>query len=375
MDRLARRTTAGPLAPPPALAWNIPVAFNADTPLPPWTCLLPGIHYQDVQNVHNLDFLRSCAVMFVLFDHTAKSVGFDSIAYLSMSWLGGLGVLFFFVHTACVLMMSLERHRGESLVTHFYVRRIFRIYPLAIVAVLASCLTGIMHLKPWEWGVNLFLVQNLTTAKDALGVLWSLPLEVQMYIFLPFFFLVVRRLKSSRQLLPVLLALWCGSVGLALLQPHLNWRAGLLKFVPCFLPGVIAYALFLKKITRFPAWLLPVTLGTLVVGFDLHPGWRWSAWLACLVLGLSLPLFRQISNARINTVTLNIAKYSYGIYLSHDLLRNWMKPTLWTVPLYLLAVALVSVAAYHLIEKPMIDLANRLLRPIAPRQLAEENFA
>jgi peptidoglycan/LPS O-acetylase OafA/YrhL len=324
-----------------------------------------------MKEVHNLDLLRASAVLFVLFDHTALYVGIRSIGALDMEWLGRLGVLFFFVHTCCVLMMSLERHRGKGFFAHFYLRRIFRIYPLAVAAVLATMVHDIGRLNAWGWAANFLLVQNLTYSNNAFTALWSLPLEVQMYVLLPFCFLLARRLKSVWPLL----ALWCSSVALAFLQPHITGRASLLRFIPCFLPGVISYVLFIRNTAKLPAWLWPVTIATLTVGFEMYPNWEWSAWLVCLALGLTMPLFRQISNTNINAVALNVAKYSFGIYLSHTLLLAGMRPTFKTLPLYLLAVAVVSVATYRLIEQPMISLGNRMLRPATARKLTEEKLA
>jgi peptidoglycan/LPS O-acetylase OafA/YrhL len=312
--------------------------------------------------IPNLDLLRAFAVLFVLVDHTLFSMGMHWIWKTDMEWLGRLGVLFFFVHTCCVLMSSMERHKGKGLVWRFFVRRAFRIYPLSMVAVMLAMIPPhAPPLRPVEWLSNLALIQNLTFSRDAFGSLWSLPLEVQMYIFLPFIFLWVRRTKK---LWPVLLLLGV-SVPVALWQPGHVDRASVLSYVPAFLPGVIAYWLFRKQLRRLPSWGVPIAIGLITAGFLLHPGWTFPAWVACLALGVTIPLFRQIANTSVNKVTFHLAKYSYGIYLSHSLLLVWMTPTWKTLPLYLLLVASSSIAAYHAVEYPLIRLGQHFTRDTA----------
>ena len=312
--------------------------------------------------IPNLDLLRACAVLFVLVDHTLFSLGVHWIWKRDMEWLGRLGVLFFFVHTCCVLMSSLERHKGSGLVWRFFVRRGFRIYPLSIVAVLLVMMgPHAPALRTSQWLSNLGLVQNLTFSPDAFGSLWSLPLEVQMYFFLPFIFLWMRRSKAIWPLL----GLFVISIPLALWQPYHVSRASVLAFVPSFLPGVMAYWLFRQRWQRLPGWGVPVLIGLITVAFLVRPGWNFPAWTACLALGVAIPLFRQISSAAVNRVTFQLAKYSYGIYLSHSLLLTWMHPTWKTVPLYLLLVAAASIAAYHAIEHPLIRLGQHFTRDTA----------
>lgn len=339
---------------------------------------LTGMHPAKNTLLPNLDFLRACAVLFVLLDHTLYSLGVHFIGNVDVEWLGRTGVLFFFVHTCCVLMMSLERHKGEGLFLTFYLRRAFRIYPLSIVAVFVTMMFPVLQLSPlrwWEWLSNFALIQNLTFAKDAFGTIWSLPLEVQMYFFLPFIFLLARRSKTMWPLLALLAA----SIPVALWEPSHVARASVLSFVPDFLPGVIAYWLFKRVRPRLPSWGLPIAIGAVTAGMLIHPGWTFPAWTACLVLGVTIPFFRPITARAVNDVAFQLAKYSYGIYLSHSLLLAWMRPTWRTVPLFLVAVAVASVASYHLIEYPMIRLGQRLspARRVAVQPMAAhaENVA
>ncbi len=312
--------------------------------------------------IPNLDLLRASAVLYVLADHTLFHLGVRKIWMTDMEWLGALGVLFFFVHTCCVLMSSLERHKGDGLVWRFFVRRAFRIYPLSIVAVfLAMIPPHAPALRPAQWLSNLALVQNLTLSPNAFGTLWSLPVEIQMYLFLPFIFLWMR---NSRKLWP-LLALFVISIPVAVWEPYHVARAEVLAFVPAFLPGVIAYWLFRQRLQWFPGWSVPILIAGITAVYLVRPSWTFSAWTACLALGVTIPLFRQITNLAVNSVTFQLAKYSYGIYLSHSLLLTWMTPTWRTLPIYLLLVAAASIASYHVIEQPMIRLGQHLTRDTA----------
>jgi peptidoglycan/LPS O-acetylase OafA/YrhL len=100
------------------------------------------------------------------------------------------GVLIFFVHTSLVLLFSLERSAYSQPLTalNFYVRRIFRIYPLSILAVLAMVVLAIPRqpdvpyeaLTRMELLANLTLTQNLGHLVSSPVTLWSLPWEVQM---------------------------------------------------------------------------------------------------------------------------------------------------------------------------------------------------
>src|SRR5437868_13016667 len=87
----------------------------------------------------NLDMLRALAVTCVVIAHGLNITHASWISKQHLDHLGRTGVLFFFVHTSLVLMMSLERQIAKSGSTftwlRFMIRRVFRIYPLSILAV------------------------------------------------------------------------------------------------------------------------------------------------------------------------------------------------------------------------------------------------
>lgn len=327
------------------------------------------------------DFLRATAILLVLGDHwllTITDVASRPVRQAAVH-AGHFGVLLFFVHTSLVLMMSLARAkaRGVALLAQFYVRRAFRIYPLSLVTV---GLVVLWHLPSFAWrpaeswpvsvvAANLLLVQNLARVPDVLAPLWTLPLELQMYILLPLVFCAVGRGTRLR----VAIGLWGVSVAIALVQPSLSDRADVAQYAPCFLGGVVAFCLTRSQSAQYPFWMWPLVLASAIAGYlavartqgemEAPP---WVAWMMCLGLGLIVPRFRETSSRPIREISRLTARYSYGIYLSHMILL-WVafrhvhisEPAVQGAVFAVLMVV-VPVAAYHLIEAPGIRLGVRL---------------
>jgi len=289
-----------------------------------------------LQNSANLDFLRALAVLLVLSQHLLNRLRVGLGTSIAIPPVGSFGVLLFLVHTCLVLMYSMERSHldGLPLAGNFYLRRLFRIYPLSILAVLTAVglhldsgvngVPGLSHSGPIALGrifSNLLLLQNLMRPGSIINVLWSLPYEVQMYVFLPFLFMWIR---GKRSCLWKLCVLWVVSVFLAvgrtLLAAHgapigLIARVSLLEFVPNFLPGVIAFALV--HLPRIKSYLWPPFVLVLVGVYSMSPRAA-TGWTLCLLLGFAIPFFGEIRTRWLRAISNRIATYSYGIYLSHQ---------------------------------------------------------
>jgi peptidoglycan/LPS O-acetylase OafA/YrhL len=340
----------------------------------------------DLSESANLDFLRSVAVLLVITDHLLEMNGhIHHVSFHPFDWyLGRLGVLIFFVHTSLVLMFSMQRSKltGKSLFLNFYIRRAFRIYPLSILCVLLMVITGIPPAswvegpKSWSLGTilaNLFLVQNLTYSESVLAPLWSLPLEVQMYLVLPVIFVLLQRVPVGYGVA----GLWGLTILGALVQPMIVGRLGIAQFAPCFVAGVIAYVRSSKRsafrLLHWSYWpLFLVLLLATYIGIESidakvhHPPWL--GWLVCLAIGMSLVYFDEIPNGILSRTSLLIARYSYGIYLFH-MLALWIGFSAFADRHYLVqwlifaaSLILLPIASYHLIEKPLINYGNRFAK-------------
>ena len=326
----------------------------------------------------NLDLLRAMAVLLVLVQHLCRRFNVDQVGWVPASSLGYFGVLLFFVHTCLVLMYSMERShlKGWPLLKNFHIRRIFRIYPLSLIAVLAaltlhldSDINGVRGLShgplPGKLTIfsNFLLIQNLTYAKSIVNVLWSLPFELQMYVLLPFLFIWVRRKPMFKSLI----GLWLACAVAGTLQPHIPGlgRLSILRFIPNFLPGVLAFAL--PSAPRIKSFLWPVFILALISAFTILPTAP-MGWVLCLILGLLIPFFEEITRPWLCTLANRIATYSYGIYISHQFCIWFVFGSLGThslwfkVPVLIGSLILLPILLYYGIEKPMIAVGVQIAR-------------
>jgi peptidoglycan/LPS O-acetylase OafA/YrhL len=316
------------------------------------------------------------------------------------------GVLLFFVHTSFVLMLSMESLHlsGNNIYRVFLIRRIFRIYPLSILAVLIAVafrVPSTAWLAGYVWPgwttlfSSIFLVQNITHTGSVICVLWSLPFELQMYVTLPAIYLLIRGFPSIGTVLQVWLA------GVSIAGVEYIARSGrcdpeflFTRYFPCFLAGVVAWRSAKTQSRRLPGTLWVLMLTALVASYRVVDAFRvygpamssafhgtlrndhgvwWPSyldlvndWMFCGITGLAIPCFTGISSHWLNAISKRIAQYSYGIYLSHV-------PLLWlcfkklhigsvavSAILSIVLTAAVSILLYHWLEEPAIRFGKRL---------------
>jgi len=319
----------------------------------------------------NLDLLRALAVLAVYVDHINTVLRFPW-SKPRMWMLGRAGVLIFFVHTAYVLMMSMERtHQEDSWAIRFYIRRAFRIYPLSLffIALVIGILIPIGDWPSLQWTnrellANLPLLQNLFGLPSIHGNMWTLPFEIEMYLVLPLLSLLLVK-RGSITTLAAFLFSGCalGYVQILGLIPR-----PVFDFVPCFLGGVVAYYVRNRSTALFPAWLWPLALLGYGAAFVfLAPPYPTPTyeWTFCLFLGCFLPLFANLRSPLIVWLSNRVATYSYGIYLAHYvILWTFLRYLVLPWPVAWLGVAAFSIifpaALYHFLEHPMIDIGKRI---------------
>lgn len=178
-------------------------------PVPGWE---DGEHCR-AERVASLDGIRSFALLWVFAEHSFKSCfrnmytgapigSFQLKDFVLMQWWGqwplqgNTGVDSFFVLSGMMISSAYLRFDPmTSLPLHialFLLRRFFRIWPMVVAAVLAGyLLTACSPEFAARWNdlawVHLFLIPNFfkESLNSALAHLWSVSVEMQMYLLTP----------------------------------------------------------------------------------------------------------------------------------------------------------------------------------------------
>ncbi len=113
---------------------------------------------------------------------------------------------------------------------------------------------------------NMALVQNLTGSHDVISPMWTLPMEMQMYLVLPLCFAATRRgwrpIAGMIAASVVVAMLW----SVAPVSSRTIWRLNVLLYVPVFLCGVLAFVLCKVRHTRYRGWLVALPIMILLFG-------------------------------------------------------------------------------------------------------------
>lgn len=132
---------------------------------------------------------------------------------------GSAAVVFFFVHSGFVLALSLSKHPSHNNMRDktislfaFYIKRLFRLYPMIIVSILVSLIYQKYFFHPLNdplfstWFRNFYtepvdfknLMENIFLSKFNLSpFLWSLRIEVIGSLFMPLIYFASRRVFTT----------------------------------------------------------------------------------------------------------------------------------------------------------------------------------
>lgn len=359
------------------------------------------------RRINNLDLIRLAASGQVAVVHTGESL--DVLSANVIMWLGLFpGVPIFFFVSGFLISQSLER----AISRETYIRnRILRIFPalwaclllsVALVAAFQPLPWASLDFAAWFIGQSTFVqFYNPEFLRDfGLGTLngspWTIPVELQFYIVLPFTFLFVRHLGEWVFWAILFIALIAHGIFLGTFYGDETLISKLLQvsFAPwfgLFMVGAAANRIW-PRIERFfrgyaPIWTFiyiviavptVATFGDDVTGNRL-PGPLCIA-LCCLILSLGY------TKTHLARTMLKGTDISYGLYLFHAPLINayleLSQRGLIELPgsvgalLVILLATVLAIASWNLIERPALSLRKTPINApgIGPRTRQEINL-
>jgi exopolysaccharide production protein ExoZ len=281
---------------------------------------------------------------------------------------GWFGVALFFLISGFIIS---DRARVES-ARAFVTRRIFRIYPMLIIAVLLSCalIATKDQLTTRNVLLNLTLGNYLVMPQVALlGVAWTLAVEVVFYALTATTqFMRNSPHRIALNLVFVALLVWKrGAFGGSFLLLAV-WSA----YLPVLVMGQTAYWWLSRERLSAPVALsyLAASYGVFLYGVHtIQPAFLPVTNSYPISVVYALLIFLGLVRARLPPVRVVrfLSDTSYSLYLLHGIAAPLIlkalipKLPLWVV---ILAAAVTSLAAaaitFHLVERPFQRLARRL---------------
>jgi peptidoglycan/LPS O-acetylase OafA/YrhL len=224
--------------------------------------------------------LRVLAIVTVVQFHVTSIFALEQSIRLDRDWvLSSLAIFFgmdlFFILSGfligSILLYSLKnRETHKRPIRRFYLRRIFRTFPPYYVVLTTLALTYTLtpqqhrHL-PYEYT---YLTNFFSTARPETLMFWgwSLALEEQFYLVVPLLFFLLRAMRSDRQRIVFLVALWASAL-VVRLTIYFAHKGPWIDFI-------LYGALYFKTYTRFDTLVMGILLAVLHDRFR-EPIGRW----------------------------------------------------------------------------------------------------
>jgi peptidoglycan/LPS O-acetylase OafA/YrhL len=312
----------------------------------------------------HLDALRFFAFFAVFLNHALVSFGYynpnPTVKFIQKNFFcaGGLGVSFFFVLSGFLityLLLEEKENHGRIDIKKFYVRRILRIWPLYFLIVLLALFVFPLfknavpdgfpirfatdQLNPWLYvgfaGNFDYLWNGISNV--LIGILWSVSIEEQFYLFWPLIiaFVPTKRLLPTFILIIVastLFRFYCTDGGSLKIITYHSFSCVSDLAIGAALAYLATHKKFIERIERMPGLAIE---GIYFVGFALLPfrDYIWKFGIHYVHAAAILPIliaaffafviieqcYAQHSFFKAGNLKLisKIGTYSYGLYCYH----------------------------------------------------------
>jgi peptidoglycan/LPS O-acetylase OafA/YrhL len=340
-----------------------------------------------------LDWLRGLMALSILFFHLGAFgyLGGPQDASTTLGRLGIYGVSVFFILSGLSMSIGYDRYLTDMRSrVDFFVRRIFRIWPLLWLSVICVAIPASIAGK----GFSLKLIAaNITTlfgfimphAYINMGA-WSIGNEMVYYALTPFFILAYQRSLWIGNAITMATVIIGGLFAFVILTPsqtlEVQWRNYINPFNNMFLycSGIALYYNFgnivvynwskipVITITTFLFLMYPATGDQITIVTGVH---RVSLSVLSIAVVLAFYKFAPRLPLIMSKPLEQLGIATYGVYLLHPIVVTWLQkgfdaaaienPGLFVVLVVVGTIALALVI-FRYVEAPMIRVGRRLTR-------------
>jgi peptidoglycan/LPS O-acetylase OafA/YrhL len=349
-----------------------------------------------------LTSLRGIAAMAVIMQHFSQTAQQHSaVSIPSLVPHGYLAVDLFFVLSGFIMSytyLALFQHNGAAAFGDFLLKRIARIVPLNVAALVIILLAGQLSVNflgknifyysesPFfDIFANLFMLQGLGIGRNLNGPSWSISTEFAAYFAFPIFIAAIFSKHWLRTLLVLLVSIsvicWLASKHPRLGLETGNIGDGLLRCFAEFCVGMVSYRFYASA--RKIQWLgsdgicISIAAGCVIfmcLRIDLPAVLLFPALIISIALNQS-----RVARFMAHPLLYSLGLISFSVYLLHqpfrplelELLRAW-HPVPLTGPAALLFAFLGSLSvlplawvAFRYVERPGREFIRRLAAPNA----------
>ncbi len=239
-----------------------------------------------------LDVLRGLAALAVVWDHLGPDV-LQHARVVVNEWLdpGTYGVFVFFIISGYIVPASLER---KGSVRTFWVSRLFRLYPLYLLAVGVAVALYLAHFGSLQGEGSdpetsvlsqLLMMSNVLGGQNLPNVVWSLSYEMVFYLLLTAMFIARVHKRSSWYALGFAAAAVAigGMLPQAYFTNHLATPRLIALVADLAVLAGLALAVVLRGRSRLLGGVVGATVAVTLLAFN--TGWIWP-WEALSILAL-----------------------------------------------------------------------------------------